>query len=100
MLVPSVLKEDMPGTKNQVLSEGNNIFFEQKYGIRQPKPSKQQRKRDKHERALRKVTQLKKNTRKELRTAKGGAGKKLESWLADRYHPRTGEGLLGVEIQR
>ena len=36
-----------------------------------PKPSKQQRKRDKHERVLRKVTQLKKNARKELRTAKG-----------------------------
>ena len=70
VLVPSVLKENTPETKNRVLSEGIYAFFEQKYGIRQPKPSKQQRKRDKHERALRKVTQLKKNARKELRTAK------------------------------
>ena len=69
VLVPSVLKENTPETKNRVLSEGIYIFFEQKYGIRQPKPSKQQRKRDKHERALRKVTQLKMNARK-LRTAK------------------------------
>lgn len=68
--MPSVLKENTPETKNRVLSEGIYAFFEQKYGIRQPKPSKQQRKRDKHERALRKVTQLKKNARKELRTAK------------------------------
>ena len=58
-----------------------------------------QRSRDKHERALRKVTQLKKNAREKLKS-QGGAGKKLESWLADRYHPHTGEGSLSVEIQR
>ena len=68
--MPSVLKENTPETKNRVLSEDIYTFFEQKFGIRQPKPSKQQRKRDKHQRALRRVTQLK-NARKELRRANG-----------------------------
>ena len=60
VLVPEVLSESTPESKNRVLSEGIYGFFAQKYGTRNPRISKQQKKRERHERALKKVKQLKK----------------------------------------
>ena len=70
MLFPDVLRESTPESKNIVLSEGIYSSFAQKYGTRNPRISKQQKKRERHERALKKVKQLKNEARKEFRRAK------------------------------
>jgi len=68
-LVPAVLQAASPEDKNRVLSEGIYDYFAQKYGARKQKPSRRQGKRAKHDRALKKVTQLKNEARREFQRA-------------------------------
>ena len=70
VLVPEVLRESTPESKNRVLCEGIYGLFAQKYGTRNPGIPKQQKKRERHERALKRVKQLKKEARKDFRRAK------------------------------
>ena len=70
VLVPEVLRESTPESKNRVLCEGIYDFFAQKYGTRNPRIPKQQKRRERHERALKKVKQLKDEARKDFRRVK------------------------------
>ena len=76
VLVAEVLRESTPESMNGVLCEGIYSFFVQKYGTRKPRIPKQQQTRERHERALKKVKQLK----KEASLYKAGICPRL-SWL-------------------
>ena len=69
-LVPAVLLASSPETKNRVLSEGIYDCFDQKFGTRQQKPNKHQRRRVRHDKALKKVKELKNMARKDFQKAK------------------------------
>ena len=69
-LVPAVLLASSPETKNRVLSEGIYDYFDQKFGTRQQKPNKHQRRRVRHDKALKKVKELKNMARKDFQKAK------------------------------
>ena len=69
-VVPAVLYVTNPDDKNRVLSEGIYDYFAKKFGTRKQKPNRHQGKRAKHDRALKKVTQLKNEARREFQKAK------------------------------
>ena len=69
-LVPSILSASSPDEKNKILVDGIYDYFAQTYGTRKQKSSKQQKKVEKHDRALKKVRQLKNEARRDLRQAK------------------------------
>ena len=58
-VVPAVRYATNPDDKNRVLSEGIYDYFAKKFRTRKQKPNRHQGKRAKHDRALKKVTQLK-----------------------------------------
>jgi len=65
-LVPAVMNEASADAKNSVLCDGIYQYFSEKYGVRRSKPDKTERKRKNHDRALKRVKQLKKTARKEF----------------------------------
>ena len=66
-LVPDVLLASSPETKNRVLSEGIYNYFDERYGTRQPKSNKHQRKRARQDKALKKMKELPEGTSKKPR---------------------------------
>ena len=69
-LVPAVMNEASADAKNSVLCDGIYQYFSEKYGVRRSNPDKAERKRKNHDRALKRVKQLKKTARKEFQRAK------------------------------
>ena len=68
VLVPQVLCETSPDSKNSRLSDGIYDFLANKYGTRQH--SKRRRRQEKHALALNKARKLKNEARRELRRAR------------------------------
>ena len=68
-LIPNVLASS-PDTKNRILSEGIYDYFDQRYGTRQPKPSKHQRRRARQNKALKNLKELKNAARRDFQKAK------------------------------
>lgn len=69
-VVPDVLQLATPEAKIEALCEGVYNYFAEKYGTLKPQQHNKQRKQEKHDRALKKVKQLKNEARKKLRKAK------------------------------
>ena len=63
------MNEASADAKNSVLCDGIYQYFSEKYGVRQSKPDKTERKRKNHDRALKRVKQLK-TARKEFQREK------------------------------
>ena len=68
VLVPQVISQVSPDSKNSVLSEGVYTFFSSKYGTIQP--SKKNRRQEKCAQALNRAKRMKNEARRELRQAK------------------------------
>jgi len=75
VLVPEVLRESTQSPRTEFSVKASS-FFVQKYGTRKPRMPKQQQKGERHERALKKVKQLK----NEASLYKAGICPRL-SWL-------------------
>lgn len=69
-LVPQCLSASSPDEKNRILIDGIYDYFAQKYGTKQQKQSKCQKRREKHARALKTVKRLKNEARREFQKAK------------------------------
>ena len=69
-LVPAVINEPSVDAKNGVLCDGIYQYFSEKYGVRRSNPGKAERRRKIHDRALKRVKQLKKTSRKEFQRVK------------------------------
>ena len=70
-LVPSVVEASSAEVKNDLLTRGIHDYFAEQYGTReQQQRNVSQQKRKKHDRALKKVTELKKIAKKEFQEAK------------------------------
>ena len=64
------MNEASADAKNSVLCDGIYQYFSEKYGVRWSNSDKAERKRKNHDRALKRVKQLKKTARKEFQRAK------------------------------
>ena len=70
-LVPSVVEASSAEVKNDLLTRGIHDYFAEQYGTReQQQRNVSQQKCKKHDRALKKVTELKKRAKKEFQEAK------------------------------
>ena len=71
-LVPTVLQATSAEEKNYILADGIYSYFSSHYGIKQSSTTSKRKtpRHEKHDRALKKVTELKNKARKDLRQAK------------------------------
>ena len=69
-LVPQCLSASSPDEKNRILIDGIYDYFAQKHGTKKQNQSKCQKRREKHNRALKTVKRLKNEARREFQKAK------------------------------
>ena len=69
-LVPAVVSEPSVQAKNRILCDGIYAYFSERYGTKQPKTDRNTKRRQKHDRALKRVKQLKGDAKKEFQRAK------------------------------
>ena len=69
-LVPQCLSASSPDEKNRILIDGIYDYLAQKYGTKKQNRLKCQRRREKHDRALKTVKRLKNEARREFQKAK------------------------------
>ena len=84
-LVPFVHQAASAEEKNSILADGVYNYFATQYGVRQTAhraSNKKDMKRQKHDRALKRVTELKNRARRESRQAKG-QGKALDLFFRE-----------------
>ena len=70
-LVPKIIQAPSAEDKNAILSDGIYEYFANTYGVRESKAKKTlHKKHEKHDRALKAVTELRNKARRDLRQAK------------------------------
>ena len=68
--MPAVVSEPSIKAKNRILCDGIYAYFSERYGTKQPKTDRNTKRRQKHDRAPRRVKQLKGDAKKEFQREK------------------------------
>ena len=61
--MPAVVSEPSVQAKNRILCDGIYAYFSESYGTKQPKTDRSTKRRQKHDRALKRAKQLKGNAK-------------------------------------